>query len=341
VDQILIASRRAADLTRQLLAFSRRQMQSLRVLDLNHVLQDAVRILPRLIGEDVQLEFVPGKEMMKIKCDPVQIEQIVMNLAANARDAMPHGGKLTIETSNIYLDESYLQRHSIVPPGHYVQLAVSDTGQGILPEHLNHIFEPFYTTKEESKGTGLGLATVYGIVKQNGGFIWVYSEPGMGTSFKIYWPAGYQDGIKIVPNRVVDEASPGSETVLLVEDEEAVRQSASEFLVTCGYTVLQAINGEDALQVTQDYQGTIDLMITDVVMPQMGGAKLAGQLAAIRPDMKVLFVSGYAESTVQRYGSIDVTTNFMQKPFTLKMLSRKVREVLEPRVAAAVAGSSK
>jgi two-component system, cell cycle sensor histidine kinase and response regulator CckA len=341
VDQILTASRRAADLTRQLLAFSRRQMQSLQVLDLNVLLRDAVRILPRLIGEDIQLQFVPGLEMAKIKCDPVQIEQIVMNLAANARDAMPHGGKLTIETSNVYLDETYLQRHSIVPAADYALMAVTDTGEGILPEHMHHIFEPFYTTKEEGKGTGLGLATVYGIVKQNGGFVWVYSEPGMGTSFKIYWPSAQQKLSKLPPGHIAEENSRGSETVLLVEDEEAVRQSASEFLTTCGYTVLQAINGDDALDVTRDYQNTIDLMITDVVMPHMGGAKLAGQLANARPDMKVLFVSGYAESTVQRYGSIDVTSNFLQKPFSLKVLSRKVREILEAPVTLAMAASAK
>jgi two-component system, cell cycle sensor histidine kinase and response regulator CckA len=337
VDQILTASRRAADLTRQLLAFSRKQMQSLQVLDLNLVVRDAVRILPRLIGEDIQLAFVPGLEAAKIKCDPVQIEQIVMNLAANARDAMPHGGKLALEISTVSLDESYTQNHSIVPAGDYVLLAVSDSGQGILPEHMNHIFEPFYTTKEEGKGTGLGLATVYGIVKQNGGFIWVYSEPGMGTTFKIYWPCAQQSPSKTM--QASEETSQGSETVLLVEDEEAVRQSASEFLTTCGYTVLQAINGEDALRVVQEYRATIDLMITDVVMPHMGGAKLAGQLASARPDMKVLFVSGYAESTVQRYGSIDITSNFLQKPFSLKMLSRKVREVLAPAAMAAVAAS--
>jgi two-component system, cell cycle sensor histidine kinase and response regulator CckA len=178
-------------------------------------------------------------------------------------------------------------------------------------------------------------------VKQNGGFIWVYSELGMGTTFKIYWPGGYQSGVNIAQHSGPDEVSQGSETLLVVEDEEAVRQSASEFLTTCGYTVLQAVNGKEALEVTREYQGTIDLMITDVVMPHMGGAKLAGQLALARPDMKVLFVSGYAETTVQRYGSIDITTNFMQKPFTLKMLSRKVREVLQPRAAAVAAGSSK
>ena len=335
VDQILTASRRAADLTRQLLAFSRKQMQSLQVVDLNLLLKDAVRILPRLIGEDIQLAFIPGLEMSKIKCDPVQVEQIIMNLAANARDAMPHGGKLTIETRNLHLDETYLQKHPIVPSGEYVLMSVTDTGQGILPEHVNHIFEPFYTTKEEGKGTGLGLATVYGIVKQNGGFIWVYSEPGMGTTFKIYWPSVRQKLSQAMQGPMTEERSSGSETVLLVEDEDAVRQSACEFLTNCGYTVLQAINGEDALRVTQEHKGTIDLMITDVVMPHMGGAKLAGQLGYARPAMKVLFVSGYAESTVQRYGFIDVTSNFLQKPFSLKMLSRKVREVLKSPLAVA------
>ncbi|HEY1463404.1 MAG TPA: ATP-binding protein, partial [Terriglobales bacterium] len=338
VDQIITASRRAADLTRQLLAFSRKQMQSLHVLDLNLVLKDAVRILPRLIGEDIQLGYIPGLETSPIKCDPVQIEQIVMNLAANARDAMPHGGKLSIETKNLYLDEMYLQKHSIVPAGNYVLMTVTDTGQGILPEHVNHIFEPFYTTKEEGKGTGLGLATVYGIVKQNGGFIWVYSELGMGTTFKIYWPSAKKQPSQAKQDPMVEENSSGSETVLLVEDEDAVRQSACEFLTTRGYTVLQANNGEDALRVTEEHKGTIELMITYVVMPHMGGAKLAGQLSQARPEMKVLFVSGYAESTVQRYGSIDVTSNFLQKPFSLKILSQKVREVLQsPLVLAASA----
>ncbi len=340
VQEIMTASRRAADLTRQLLAFGRKQMQSLQLLDLNWIIQDINKMLPRLIGEDIQLVFVAGRNLGQVNADPVQIEQVVMNLAANARDAMPHGGKLTIETAGVRLDEAYVQRHSIVPAGDYVLLAFTDTGQGIAPEHIAHIFEPFYTTKEEGKGTGLGLATVYGIVKQNGGFIWVYSEPGIGTTFKIYLPRVQQETGRMQPLKLVEESPQGCETLLLVEDEAAVRQSAREFLALKGYTVLEAKNGEDALCIARDYLRPIDLMITDVVMPHLGGAKLAGQLAAERPTMKVLFVSGYAENTVLRHGAIDVTNSFLQKPFSLKALARKIREVLQTESAAAASTSS-
>ncbi len=252
VEEIMTASARAADLTRQLLAFGRKQMQALRVLDLNSVMHDISRMLPRLIGEDVQLVIVPGKDLGRVKADPVQIEQVVMNLAANARDAMPRGGRLVFETANVVLDEAYLQRRSIVPPGDYVQLAVTDSGNGIAAEHLPHIFEPFYTTKEEGKGTGLGLATVYGIVKQNSGYVWVYSEPGLGTTFKIYLPRVEGQSHKPAFSLPVEPAVHGSETLLLVEDESAVRQSAREFLESSGYTVLEAHNGEEALQVGQN-----------------------------------------------------------------------------------------
>jgi two-component system cell cycle sensor histidine kinase/response regulator CckA len=340
VQQILTASRRAADLTRQLLAFSRKQMQALQVLDLNPVIQEIGKMLPRLIGEDIQLAFTPGANLDKVKADPVQIEQIVMNLAANARDAMPDGGKLTIETANIELDEHYVQKHSIVPPGNYVLLAVTDTGQGIAPLHLTHIFEPFYTTKAEGKGTGLGLATVYGIVKQNGGFIWVYSEPGLGSTFKIYLPRAAQQTANLRPTHVAEDAPPGSETLLLVEDEDAVRQSTCEFLALNGYTVLEARNGEEALRVARDFSGVIDLMITDVVMPLMGGAQVAKQLTAERRGIRVLFVSGYAESTVLRQGAIDLVGHFLQKPFTLKTLARKIREVLQMQTEALSAAAA-
>jgi PAS domain S-box-containing protein len=342
VQQILNASRRAADLTRQLLAFSRKQMQALQVLDLNWVIQEVSKMLPRLIGEDIHFVFRPGTNLSKVKADPVQIEQIVMNLAANARDAMPHGGRLTIETENVELDEQYLQRHVIVPPGTYVLLAVADTGQGIAPEHRAHIFEPFYTTKEEGKGTGLGLATVYGIVKQNGGFIWVYSEPGLGTTFKIYLPCATQQTLPPNPLRAADEPPRGSETVLLVEDEDGVRQSTREFLTLNGYYVLEAKNGSDALQAAQQHSGTIDLLVTDVVMPIMGGAQVAQKLTAERPELKVLFVSGYAESAALRHSSVPLVGHFLQKPFTLKMLARKMREVLQEdssHAAAATASS--
>jgi two-component system, cell cycle sensor histidine kinase and response regulator CckA len=329
VAEIIAASRRAADLTRQLLAFGRKQMQLLQVLDLNAVVGEITNMLPRLIGEDVQLVFIPGRDLGKIKADPTQIEQVVMNLAANARDAMPGGGTLTIETSTVRVDESYVQRHSIVTPGDYVLLAATDTGQGIAAEHLAHIFEPFYTTKEAGKGTGLGLATVYGIVKQNGGFVWVYSEPGLGTTFKIYLPRVQSLNSEVRTAKLAENSPRGSETLLLVEDEASVRRASRQFLTQSGYNVLEAVDGEDALRVSRDHDGPIALMMTDVVMPKLGGPKLAEQLANERPDMKVLFVSGYAENTVLRHGQIDVITRFLQKPFSLSTLARKVREVLQ------------
>jgi PAS domain S-box-containing protein len=341
MDEIITATRRAAELTRQLLAFGRKQMQSLRVLDLNTVLGEITRMLPRLIGEDIQMVFVPGRDLKKVKADPSQIEQVVMNLATNARDAMPRGGKLTIETSNVTLDQAYVQKHVIVPPGEYVLLAVSDSGEGIPAEHLNHIFEPFYTTKEAGKGTGLGLATAYGIVKQSEGFIWVYSEPGLGTTFKIYLPRVHRVSEAELHPQAGKSSPHGQETVLLVEDEAAVRVSTSEFLVRCGYTVVTAENGVDALRVSRDYSGMIHLMITDVVMPKMSGPQVAMQLAAERPDMKTLFVSGYAENTVLQHGNIDVTACFLSKPFGLSTLANKIREVLEASATLiCVAGSS-
>jgi len=329
VGEIVTASRRAADLTRQLLAFGRKQMQSLQVLDLNRVIGEISRMLPRLLGEDIQFLFVPSQDLDKVKADQVQVEQIVMNLAANARDAMPHGGKLTVETANIHLDETYLQQHTMVPVGDYVLLTVTDTGDGIAREHLPHIFEPFDTTKEEGKGTGLGLATVYGIVKQSGGFVWVYSEPGLGTTFKIYLPR-VQHATDQVQAAPVSESSPhGWETVLLVEDEAAVRESTREFLIRSGYTLVEAANGEEALRVSRDYCGPIHLLISDVVMPKMSGPRLAEQLSAERPNMRVVFVSGYAESTILQHGKIEVTARFLAKPFCLSALATKIREVLD------------
>ncbi len=334
VEEILGASRRATELTRQLLGFGRKQMQVLRIVDLNQVLQDICHTLPRLIGEDIELLFVPGPKLARVKVDPNQIEQIVMNLAANARDAMPQGGKLMIETINTRLDEAYVSSHS-VPAGDYVLLTVTDSGKGIGAEHLSNIFEPFYTTKEEGMGTGLGLATVYGIVKQSSGFIWVYSEIGLGTAFKIYLPQVRKSSHKPVPAFLPQqELAAGSETLLLVEDETAVRESAREYLAGNGYRVLEAKNGDDALLISREYKEVIQLMITDVVMPYMGGTKLSEQLAVERPKMKVLFVSGYAENTLLRQGAVDVTNRFLQKPFTLRSLGHKVRELLGTSVAA-------
>jgi len=338
VEEIQKAAGRAADLTRQLLAFGRKQLQTLQVLDLNAIVRDINKMLPRLIGEDIELVFTPGQDLGKVKADPTHIEQVLMNLAANARDAMPKGGRLTIETATVTLDNDYRQRHSMVPAGDYVMLAVTDIGQGIAPKHLPHIFEPFYSTKPEGKGTGLGLATVYGIVKQNRGYVWVYSEPGLGTTFKIYLPRVRDGSRRPAPVEVLEGSPRGCETLLLVEDEPAVRQSTSEFLLQCGYIVLEAKDGQDALALAHQYRGRIDLVISDVVMPRMGGPNLAKELAAIRPETQVLFVSGYAENTVLRHGAIDVVTRFLQKPFSLKILARKIREVLDTKVSAPAVG---
>jgi PAS domain S-box-containing protein len=342
VQEVLSASRRAADLTRQLLAFGRKQMQSLQVVNLNRVLEEICRMLPRLIGEDIQLNFVPQSGLAKVKVDPIQIEQVVMNLAANARDAMPHGGKLAIETMNMHVDSDYVSSHPMVAAGDYVLVIISDSGQGIPPEHLANIFEPFYTTKEEGLGTGLGLATVYGIVKQSGGFVWVYSELGLGTTFKIYLPQ-----VKVASESVTPIQAPsntpvgGTETLLLVEDEVAVRQSTREFLTMNGYHVLEARNGEEALSIVRSYPAPIHLMITDVVMPHIGGGRLAEQMAIERPQTRVLFVSGYAESTLLRQGIFDVTHRFLQKPFTLRAMANKVREILSVEIPTAAEASPK
>jgi two-component system, cell cycle sensor histidine kinase and response regulator CckA len=332
VQEILLAARRAAKLTRQLLAFSRKQPQALRVIDVNHVIADIARTLPHLVGEDIQCRFAPGEGLGRVRVDPVQIEQILMNLAANARDAMPQGGNLCIETLHTVLDDEYIHRKpAVIPQGDYVVITVSDDGAGIPAEDLPHIFEPFYTTKAPGKGTGLGLATVYGIVKQNKGFIWAYSEPRRGTTFRIYLPC-------MTEKRSIAESAPlqskplprGSETILLVEDEHSVRRATAEFLELRGYTVLEARDGLDALSAAKNHGAIIHLAITDVVMPRMSGGELARELLKVRPEMKILFVSGYAGKTVLDHQVFDLETNFLQKPFTLKDLSGKICEVLRP-----------
>ena len=334
--EIQTASRRAAELTRQLLAFGRKQVPALQLLDLNHVIQEIVKMLPRLIGEDIELKFMPGEQLGMVKADPVQLEQIVMNLAANARDAMPRGGKLTIESSAVHLDEIYLRRHSMVPAGNYVLLSVSDTGDGISSQHINHIFEPFYSTKEEGKGTGLGLATVYGIVKQSGGYIWVYSEPRLGTAFKIYLPRVNAKASSFPPPVRQEPVPNGCETILLVEDEAAVRSSTRDFLRSIGYIVLEAGNGQQALELARSYPAAIDLLMSDVVMPGISGVQLASTLISERPKTKVFFVSGYAESTVLRHGHVDVLSRFLQKPFSLKTMAWKLREILQSQPAPVI-----
>jgi len=329
IDEIKKAGDRAAVLTRQLLAFSRKQILQPEVIDLNHVVFEVSKMLQRLIGEDIDLLLGLGADIGSVKADPNQLEQVLMNLTVNARDAMPTGGKLTIETSNVQLNEAFAGRHLSVPPGDYVMLAVSDTGCGIDAATQARIFEPFFTTKEVGKGTGLGLATVYGIVKQSGGSLWVYSEVGQGTTFKIYLPCveGPVEKVKVVAKH--GELAAGVETVLLVEDESVVREMAMEILVECGYSVLEAKDGAEALQLARQHAGEIHLMLTDVVMPRMSGRDLAEQLAIFRPEVKVLYMSGYTDDAIVHHGVLDEGTAFIGKPFTMEALAKKVRETLD------------
>jgi two-component system cell cycle sensor histidine kinase/response regulator CckA len=323
------AADQAARLTRQILAFSRRQMMEMKVLDLNTILRDLDKMLRRVIGEDVELVTLLAGELGRARTDPGQVEQVIMNLAVNARDAMPHGGKLTIETANVELDEEYARNHIAVKPGDYVMLAVSDTGVGMTPEVRDRVFEPFFTTKEKSKGTGLGLSTVYGIVKQSGGNIWVYSEPNHGTTFKIYLPRVDEPLEELKQEVVRERIHRGGETILLVEDEAEVRKLAARVLEKQGYTVLEARNGEEALFLFQNKKEPIHLILTDVVMPQMGGPQLVEQLRQVRQDIKVLYMSGYTDNSITHQGVLEKGMNYIQKPFTIDGLTRKVREVLD------------
>lgn len=331
IQEILLAARRAAELTRQLLAFSRKQPQALRVVDLNRVVTDIAKTLPRLIGEDIEFSFTPGRGVGSVRIDPLQIEQVLMNLAANARDAMPQGGHLRIETFSLHLDEDYIHgKPAMIPMGSYAVITVSDSGMGIPREDLPHIFEPFYTTKPSGKGTGLGLATVYGIVKQNQGFVWVYSERARGTVFKIYLPSiNVRTQVPDPGNAETKIVTGGSETILLVEDEEAVRRPASEFLRRQGYHVIEAKDGVEALEVGRQYTFDIHLLVTDVVMPNLSGGELAEQILHERSEMRLLFVSGYAGKTVLDHKVVDLETNFLQKPYTLRQLAQKVRGALD------------
>jgi two-component system cell cycle sensor histidine kinase/response regulator CckA len=322
------AAEAATALTRQLLAFSRRQVLQPKVLNLNTILANTEKMLRRLIGEDVRLTTSSAPDLGLVKVDPGQLEQVIMNLAVNARDAMPQGGQLTIETTNVEMDESYLRGHTVALPGRYVMLAVSDTGIGMDAATQARIFEPFFTTKEPGKGTGLGLATVYGIVKQSGGFIWVYSEPGQGTTFKVYLPlAGGSVESEPAPTAVPPR---GRETVLIAEDMAAVRAVTKQMLERQGYTVLEAPDGESALQLAGQHPGPIELLVTDVVMPMLGGRQLASRLRELRPNVKVLYISGYTDDAIVHHGILDAGIAYLQKPYTPDALARKVREVLGP-----------
>lgn len=330
VDLIHKTAERAATMTRQLLAFSRKQLLQPRVLDLNTVVAEMEKILTRLIGEHVELTTTLDPGLGQVKVDPGQMEQVILNLAVNARDAMPDGGKLLIETSNVVLDESYSRQHVSAKAGDYVMLAVTDTGCGMDAQTRSRIFEPFFTTKEPGKGTGLGLATVYGIVKQSGGNIWVYSEIGRGSSFKVYLPR-VDDAADEISTSREHQSSKGSETILLVEDEEAVRDLSEEILRDAGYRVLVARNGEEAIETCKRHEGAIELVITDVVMPKMSGPELARNLASLRPGVRILFLSGYTNGSIVHNHVLSPDVEFLQKPFSADIFTRKVRQILDAR----------
>jgi two-component system, cell cycle sensor histidine kinase and response regulator CckA len=327
-EEILKAADRAGALTNQLLAFSRRQIMQPRVMNVNAVVRQTEKMLRRLIGEDIQLVLNLNPDAGNIKADPNHIDQALVNLAVNARDAMPTGGRIVIETANTDLDEHYARTHLGVSPGEFVMIAVSDTGKGMDAETRRHIFEPFFTTKEKGKGTGLGLATVYGMVKQSGGDIWVYSEVGHGTAFKLYFPR--------VTEAVTDGGSSdgeprqrhGTETILVLEDEEAVRALTVKLLQQLGYKILSAASGEEAIEISKAYSGEIAMLLSDVVMPNMSGRQVADILLASRRGMKVLYLSGYTEDTVVHHGVLDLGVDFLPKPFSLEVLAKKIREIL-------------
>ncbi|MDL1963258.1 MAG: response regulator [Deltaproteobacteria bacterium] len=331
IEEIKKAGDKAASLTRQLLAFSRKQIVKPEVMDLNKVINEMEKMLKRMIGENIELQTVLETELWKVYADSGQIDQVIMNLVVNAKDAMPHGGKLTIVTANAELDGNYFREHGIKEekPGHYGMLAISDTGIGMDKEIQSHIFEPFFTTKEVGKGTGLGMSTVYGIVTQNNGFIWVYSKPEQGTTFKVYLPKIKVDAVPEEKEQTHVYALGGSETVLIVEDDARLLKFAQKVLQSHGYRILAAENGEEALKVGKAHEGQIHLLLTDVVMPKMGGKKVAERLQSLYPRMKVIYMSGYTDNAIVHHGVLAPELNFIQKPFTPEGLACRVREAIE------------
>ena len=329
VEKIREAAKKASQVSRQLLAFSRKQVLEPRVLELNKLLTDVAKMLLRLLGEDVELVIHVDPKLGRIRADSGQLEQVILNLAVNARDAMPKGGRLVLETANADLDVTYAQPHAPLVAGSYVMLAVSDNGSGMDHETQAHIFEPFFTTKEKGKGTGLGLATVYGIVKQSGGYIWVYSEPGAGTTFKVYLPRVDEAPTAPRPQPRLEEAVPATESILLVEDEEDLRHVIRGFLEKLGYQVLEAKDATEALKISAEHPSPIHLMVTDMIMPGMRGRELAGRFASSRPQMKVLYISGYTDGSIVQHGELQAGSAFLGKPFGSEALARKVRELLD------------
>jgi two-component system, cell cycle sensor histidine kinase and response regulator CckA len=327
--QVSQAGQRAKSLTSQLLAFSRKQILQPAILDLNDSIASMGPMLSRLIPESIDFVITTQPGLGLIYADPGQMQQILMNFVINARDAMPQGGKLTIETENVNHDEEYALSHPAVKVGSYVMLAISDNGVGMDETTQAHLFEPFFTTKERGRGTGLGLSTVYGIVKQSNGFIWVYSEPGKGTTFKIYFPQAEGEIAKVTEETKSEPGLRGFETVLVAEDEASVRTLTCRILRERGYTILVASNGKEALDIAQKYSGEIHLALTDVVMPEMGGKELVSKLASIRPGIKALYASGYTDNAIVHHGVLDSDVAFLQKPFTVESLARKVREVID------------
>jgi PAS domain S-box-containing protein len=329
VEQIKLAGEEAASVTRQLLAFARQQVSEPQLLNLNVVLTDLEPLLRRIVEEHISLELALARNLGEVRNDRSQLAQVILNLVANARDAMTKGGRLTIETSNTYLSEEYAREHIDVSPGAYVQLSVTDSGQGMDRETVSRIFEPFFTTKEQGSGSGLGLATVYGIVRQSGGHIWVYSEPGKGTTFKIYLPLSSAAGEDEARNRENEGASNGSETILLVEDSKLLARVTRDFLVSAGYHVLVATEASEALRVAAEYPRRIHVLLTDVVMPHMNGKELSEELLRMRPQVKVLYMSGHTAGVISQNAALGEDVAFIEKPFTHEGLSKKIRQLLE------------